>query len=65
MVELHARAMDEREAFLFRTLMSYQEMLQQAVHEVMRLEFAVEDLRAQVQQLQPEAPCKDVPQSHR
>lgn len=62
-IELAAREMEPREAYLFKTLMSYQEMLQQAVHEIMRLEFAVEDLQAQVQSLHVEAPETDAPQS--
>lgn len=44
--EIMARSLEPREAYLFRTLMSYQEMLQSAVHEIMRLEFELEDLRA-------------------
>lgn len=47
-VELAARSMEPREAYLFKTLMAYQEMLQSAVHEIMRLEFELEDLRQQV-----------------
>ena len=62
-IELAAREMEPREAYLFKTLMSYQEMLQQAVHEIMRLEFVVEDLQAQVQSLHVEAPETDAPQS--
>lgn len=45
-VELLARSMGPREAYLFRTLVSYQTMLQSAVHEIMRLEFELEDLKA-------------------
>lgn len=63
-IELAARDMEPREAYLFKTLMSYQEMLQQAVHEIMRLEFVVEDLREQVQSLPLEAPETDAHQSH-
>jgi len=55
-IELASREMEPREAYLFKTLMSYQKMLQSAVHEIMRLEFLVEDLQEQVQQLPPEAP---------
>jgi hypothetical protein len=44
--EILARSMEPREAYLFRTLMAYQEMLQSAVHEIMRLEFELEDLKA-------------------
>lgn len=45
--EILARSMEPREAYLFRSLMAYQELLQSAVHEIMRLEFELEDLRAQ------------------
>jgi len=55
-IELASREMEPREAYLFKTLVSYQEMLQSAVHEIMRLEFLVEDLQEQVRQLPPEAP---------
>jgi len=55
-IELAAREMEPREAYLFKTLVSYQEMLQSAVHEIMRLEFVVEDLREQVQSPPAEAP---------
>jgi hypothetical protein len=44
--EILARSMEPREAYLFRTLMTYQAMLQSAVHEIMRLEFELEDLKA-------------------
>ena len=47
-VEMAARSMEPREAQMFKTLVAYQEMLQAAVHEVMRLEFELEDLRQQV-----------------
>lgn len=38
--------MGPREAYMFRSLIAYQEMLQSAVHEIMRLEFELEDLKA-------------------
>ena len=44
-IEVAARGMSPREAHLFKTLMGYQDMLQAAVHEIMRLEFLVEDLQ--------------------
>lgn len=44
-IEVAAREMSPREAHLFKTLMGYQDMLQAAVHEIMRLEFLVEDLQ--------------------
>jgi hypothetical protein len=44
-VELAARSMTEREASLFRTCTMQQELLQQAAHEIMRLELLVEDLQ--------------------
>jgi len=44
-IEVAARGMSPREAYLFKTLMGYQDMLQAAVHEIMRLEFLVEDLQ--------------------
>jgi hypothetical protein len=56
LIEMKSREMEPREAYLFKTLMSCQDMLQAAVHEIMRLEFLVEDLQEQVQQLPPEAP---------
>lgn len=45
--ELAARSMTEREASMFRTCIMQQNMLQQAVWEIMRLELALEDLQAQ------------------
>lgn len=45
--ELIARSMTEREASLYRTCVNYQDLLQQAVWEIMRLELALEDLQAQ------------------
>lgn len=45
--ELLARSMTEREASMFRTCVMQQNMLQQAVWEIMRLEMALEDLQAQ------------------
>lgn len=51
--ELMARSMTEREASLYRTCVKYQDMLQQAVWEIMRLEMALEDLQAQDPSLQP------------
>jgi len=45
--ELTARSMTEREASLYRTCVLYQDLLQQAVWEIMRLELALEDLQAQ------------------
>jgi hypothetical protein len=45
--ELAARSMTEREASMFRSCIMYQNMLQQAVWEIMRLELALEDLQAQ------------------
>lgn len=44
--EILARSMGPREAYMFRSLIAYQEMLQSAVHEIMRLEFELEDLKA-------------------
>lgn len=55
-IELAAREMEPREAYLFKTLLGYQDMLQKAVHEIMRLEFMVEDLQEQVQVPPAEAP---------
>lgn len=46
-IELLARELEPREAYLFKTLMSYQEMLQSAVHHIMKLEFELEDIRSQ------------------
>lgn len=51
--ELIARSMTEREASLFRSCVMYQSLLQQAVWEIMRLELALEDLRAQDPSLRP------------
>jgi hypothetical protein len=51
--ELIARSMTEREANLFRSYVMYQNLLQQAVWEIMRLELALEDLQAQDPSLQP------------
>ena len=47
-IELAARSMTEREGMLFRSLVMQQELLQQATHEIMRLELLVEDLQAQI-----------------
>lgn len=44
--EIMARTLEPREAYLFKSLVAYQDMLQSAVHEIMRLEFELEDLRA-------------------
>jgi hypothetical protein len=51
--ELTARSMTEREASLYRTCVMYQDLLQQAVWEIMRLELALEDLQAQDLSLLP------------
>ena len=51
--ELIARSMTEREASLFRSCVTYQNLLQQAVWEIMRLELVLEDLQAQDPSLQP------------
>ena len=51
--ELIARSMTEREASPFRSYVMYQNLLQQAVWEIMRLELALEDLQAQDPSLQP------------
>jgi hypothetical protein len=47
-VELAARSMTEREAMLYRSCVMQQELLQQATHEIMRLELLVDDLQAQI-----------------
>ena len=52
-IELAARSMTEREASLFRTCVAQQNMLQQAVYEIMRLELALQDLQEQDHGLQP------------
>lgn len=52
-LELAARSMTEREASLFRTCVAQQNMLQQAVYEIMRLELALQDLQEQDHGLQP------------
>ena len=52
-IELAARSMREREASLFRTCVAQQNMLQQAVYEIMRLELALQDLQEQDHGLQP------------
>ena len=52
-IELAARSMTEREASLFRTCVAQQNMLQQAVYEIMRLELALQDLQEQDHELQP------------
>ena len=52
-IELAARSMTEREASLFRTCVAQQNMLQQAVYEIMRLELALQDLQEQDRELQP------------
>lgn len=46
-IELTARTMEPREAMLYRTCIAYQEMLQSAVWEIMRLESLLEDQREQ------------------
>ncbi len=51
--ELAARSMTEREASLYRSCVMYQDLLQQAVWEIMRLELALEDLQAQDPSLRP------------
>jgi hypothetical protein len=51
--ELAARSMTEREASLYRSCVIYQDLLQQAVWEIMRLELALEDLQAQDLLLRP------------
>jgi hypothetical protein len=40
--------MSEREGMLFRSCVMQQELLQQATHEIMRLELLVDDLQAQI-----------------
>ena len=52
-IELAARSMTEREASLFRTCVAQQNMLQQAVYEIMRLELALQDLQEQDRELRP------------
>ena len=52
-IELAARSMTEREASLFRTCVAQQNMLQQAVYEIMRLELALQDLQEQDHEPQP------------
>jgi hypothetical protein len=47
-IELKARSMTEREGMLFRSCVMQQELLQQATHEIMRLELLVDDLQAQI-----------------
>ena len=51
--ELAARSMTVREASLYRSCVMYQDLLQQAVWEIMRLELALEDLQAQDPSLRP------------
>lgn len=51
--ELTARSMTEREASLYRSCVMYQDLLQQAVWEIMRLELALEDLQEQDPLLRP------------
>lgn len=51
--ELVARSMTEREASLYRTCIMYQDMLQQAIWEIMRLELALEDQQALNRELRP------------
>jgi hypothetical protein len=51
--ELAARSMTEREASLYRSCVMYQDLLQQAVWEIMRLELALEDLQGPDPWLQP------------
>jgi hypothetical protein len=47
-IELAARSMTHREAMLYKSLVMQQELLQQATHEIMRLELLVDDLQAQI-----------------
>jgi len=47
-VELQARSLTEREGMLFRSCVMQQELIQQATHEIMRLELLVDDLQAQI-----------------
>ncbi len=51
--ELMARSMTEREASLFRSCVMYQNLLQQAVYEIMRLELALQDLQEQDHEPRP------------
>jgi hypothetical protein len=51
--ELAARSMTEREASLYRSCVMYQDLLQQAVWEIMRLELALEDQQGPDPWLQP------------
>lgn len=46
-IELLARTMEPREALLYRTCVTYQDMLKSAVWEIMRLESLLEDQQAQ------------------
>jgi hypothetical protein len=48
-----ARSMTEREASLFRSCVMYQNLLQQAVYEIMRLELALQDLQEQDHEPRP------------
>lgn len=52
-IELQARCLTEREAMLYRSLLTQQELLQQSVHEIMRLELLVDDLQAQISSPHP------------
>ena len=45
-IEVEARSLSPREASLYRTCRMYQQLLAQAVGEVMRLELLLEDRRA-------------------
>ncbi len=54
-IEVAAREMEPREAYLFKALMGYQDMLQAAVHEIMRLEFLVEDLQELINSTEPQS----------
>lgn len=54
-IEVAAREMEPREAYLFKSLMGYQDMLQAAVHEIMRLEFLVEDLQELINSTEPQS----------
>lgn len=52
-IELEARSMTEREGMLYRLCAMQQQQLQQAVHEIMRLELLAEDLQAQIASPRP------------
>jgi hypothetical protein len=46
-IELAVRSMPPREAALYRACINYQELLQQSIWEIMRLESLLEDQQAQ------------------